>query len=151
MTYKTIKGAVALTSQRGEKTSANPLHLMPPGASDENARVPPEKLTLALNSSNWRKPLVPRSDNIENTRIRQDRKQHHLGNDFDLADPATHWRKPVLGVDPLLNATNPVFEEKRSDMPEKIFERENEPAAKSRCMARTFTHLDPSIRGHESS
>ncbi|EFQ29183.1 uncharacterized protein GLRG_04327 [Colletotrichum graminicola M1.001] len=33
--------------------------------------------------------------------------------DFDIANPATHWRRPVAGIDPLENATDPVFGENK--------------------------------------
>ncbi|KAI8175567.1 hypothetical protein K4K51_007377 [Colletotrichum sp. SAR 10_75] len=130
MVYTNIRNAAGLVN-RPDRGSSNTRHPSPQRTNDEN-RALTEKHAAVLNSSNWRKPLKPHENNTECIRVSKSRKTSGIGTDFNMADPATHLRKPVSGVDPLLIATDPVFGGNAAVVPQEIFTLEKELGAKKK-------------------
>ncbi|KAL0942457.1 uncharacterized protein CTRU02_200343 [Colletotrichum truncatum] len=136
-----MKSAAGLARQRIDKTSDSTQPLLYE-TNDENKKHVPEKLTAVLKSVNWRKPLVPQSHNAQKTKVRRSRKSSGSAVDYNVADPATYWRKPVAGVDPLLNTTTPAFEESKPRIPAQLFTGESGPGAKMRCVVSRAVSID---------
>ncbi|KAK2755180.1 hypothetical protein CKAH01_01072 [Colletotrichum kahawae] len=147
MVYTNMRNAAGLVN-RPDRCSSNTRHPSPQRTNDEN-RALAEKHAAVLNSSNWRKPLKPQENNTEYIKLSKSRKTTSIGTDFNMADPATHLRKPVSGVDPLLIATDPVFGGNAVVEPREIFTRENEPGAKIRCIAINRGRFDERVAGSD--
>ncbi|KAK1979142.1 hypothetical protein LZ30DRAFT_597549 [Colletotrichum cereale] len=72
-----------------------------------------ENPTTALKAANWRRSQFPHDQHTHQIKKPRRRNSSISVTDFDIANPATHRRKPVAGVDPLKNATDPVFGENK--------------------------------------
>ncbi|KAK1511839.1 hypothetical protein CTAM01_00769 [Colletotrichum tamarilloi] len=69
-----------------------------------------EKAAVALASANWRRPLLPHDHNTPQLSMRRRRRTNSSAetDSNDIAESATHWRKPVAGVSPFQTATDPI-------------------------------------------
>ncbi|WQF88725.1 hypothetical protein CDEST_13739 [Colletotrichum destructivum] len=66
------------------------------------------KVTSPLSTANWRRPQFSHDQNIRQVKMPRKRKPSTSATEFDVTDAATHWRKPVAGVDSLHSATDPM-------------------------------------------
>ncbi|KAK1543391.1 hypothetical protein CPAR01_04024 [Colletotrichum paranaense] len=69
-----------------------------------------EKAAVALASANWRRPLLPHDHDTPQLSMRRRRRKNSSTetDSNDIAESATHWRKPVAGVSPFQTATDPI-------------------------------------------
>ncbi|OLN85876.1 hypothetical protein CCHL11_05443 [Colletotrichum chlorophyti] len=112
-----------------------------------SGRTSPDKRASLMNS--WRKPRKPQDPNAQRLCMLRKRKVSSSSiAEFNMTDPATHWRKPVSGVDPLLIATNPVFRESKFRVPEKPLESEVRSGATAKC---AIAHIVPVIRNDKEA
>ncbi|KAK2019296.1 hypothetical protein LZ32DRAFT_227761 [Colletotrichum eremochloae] len=88
-----------------------------------------EKPTTALKAANWRRSHVFHDQDTHKIRSPRKRNSSTSVTDFDIANPATHWRKPVAGAAPSQHATDPVFGENKHIL-EKI---DGKSVATARC------------------
>ncbi|KAK1997878.1 hypothetical protein LX36DRAFT_56272 [Colletotrichum falcatum] len=75
-----------------------------------------EKSTIALKAANWRRSQVPHNEHTHQLKKHRKRNSSTSVTDFDIANPATYWRRPVAGTDPFQNTTNPVFGENKHEL-----------------------------------
>ncbi|GKT50309.1 uncharacterized protein ColSpa_10490 [Colletotrichum spaethianum] len=68
-----------------------------------------DKTTAALSAANWRRPKFLHDQHIHQIKMPRKRKSSTSSIDFDMTNPATHWRRSVTGADPLQIATDPIF------------------------------------------
>ncbi|KZL72118.1 hypothetical protein CI238_00934 [Colletotrichum incanum] len=88
-----------------------------------------EKTITAPSAANWRRPQCLHDQHTHQNKVPRKRKSSTSVTDLDMTNLATHWRRPVAGVDPLQIATDPVFGgDKR--MPEEL---DGKPMATTRC------------------
>ncbi|KAK2065469.1 hypothetical protein LY76DRAFT_276986 [Colletotrichum caudatum] len=85
-----------------------------------------EKPTTALKVANWRRSQFSHDQQIK---IPRKRNSSASVTDFDMANPATRWRRPVAGIDPLQNTTDPSLGENKHTL-KKL---DGESVAAARC------------------
>ncbi|KZL76167.1 hypothetical protein CT0861_02885 [Colletotrichum tofieldiae] len=88
-----------------------------------------EKTTTAPCAANWRRPQFLHDHHTHQIKMPRKRKSSTSVTDLDMTNLATHWRRPVAGVDPLKTATDPVFGENKHILEDL----DGKPVATARC------------------